>query len=140
MLAYYFRIEKMKLNSKNKFHLENDCLLTRTWTWNFNNFKSWHFSRFQVFLCWSSNHEFYPKHLNFNIPSLHDLVVYEEETIIQNCRQRLSPVRHITETSKLAVGFWNKIKNEFESLIIFIFKILFDWKCIKIIIFFKIIF
>jgi hypothetical protein len=38
------------------------------------------------------------------------------------------------------VGFWNKIKNEFESLIIFIFKILFDWKCIKIIIFFKIIF
>jgi hypothetical protein len=66
------------------------------------------------------------KHLNFNIPSLHDLVVYEEETIIQNCRQRLSPVCHITETSKLAVGFWNKIKNEFESLIIFIFKILFD--------------
>ena len=129
MLAYYFRIEKMKLNSKNKFHLENDCLLTRKTKHGLEilTISNPDISRDFKFSCVGLPiMNSILKHLNFNIPSLHDLVVYEEETIIQNCRQRLSPVRHITETSKLAVGFWNKIKNEFESLIIFIFKILFD--------------
>jgi hypothetical protein len=76
----------MKLNSKNKFHLENDCLLTRKTKHGVEilTISNPDISRDFIFSCVGLPIMMNSilKHLNFNIPSLHDLV-YEEETLIQ---------------------------------------------------------